>query len=63
MRKRIKKIRQEKKWTQTELGEKVGVLKQQIYDWERGHNEPRMPAIKKLAKVLGVRINWLLTGR
>lgn len=49
----IKGRREERGWTQYELGEKVGVTRNTINRWERGWNGPEPGHRKKLAKVLG----------
>jgi len=60
MKNKIKKYRLEKGWTQSELGKKIGVIKQQIYIWEKGLAEPRISTLKKIAKIFKIKIEKLL---
>ena len=56
---RIKRLRQEKDWTQVELAQKVGVHQKQISAYERGVNVPSTDALIKLAEVFGVTLDYL----
>lgn len=56
----IKKLRQQKGWTQNELGEKVGYSPQTISAWERGQNQPDLQAISALCKLFDVTSDQLL---
>ena len=52
---RIKNIRQNKRMTQKELGEKLGgISQQQIGQWENGIKKPKINTIVKIAKALDV---------
>ena len=51
---KIKNLRQQKNWTQTELGEKVGYSPQTISAWERGQNQPDIQAVSALCKLFDV---------
>ena len=48
--------------TQTELAELVGEPQQNIAFWEQSDKPPRSDALPKLAKVLGVAVEQLVTG-
>lgn len=51
----IKKLREEKGWSQDELGQKVGVNRAAVQKWEKGTVENiKRSTIKELSKVLGV---------
>lgn len=50
----IKKLRKEKKITQTQLSEKSGINGNYISDLENGRNNPTDKTIKKLLEPLGV---------
>jgi len=54
---RIKSIRKNRKLTQKELGEKVGVKHNTISSYENGTNEPEQDILFRLADVLNVSIN------
>jgi transcriptional regulator with XRE-family HTH domain len=49
----IRGRRNERGWSQQELGEKVDVTRNTINRWERGWNGPTSPQRNKLAKALG----------
>lgn len=51
----IKKLREEKGWSQDELGQKVGVNRAAVQKWEKGTVENiKRSTIKELSKVLDV---------
>ena len=52
--KKIKKIRENKGLTQSELANKCGILYQTIGKYERDVLNPKIETIKKIAKALGV---------
>lgn len=58
----IAKCRKEKKLTQSELGEKLGVTEKSISNWENGRNMPDLSLFKPLCEILGITINELLSG-
>ena len=57
---RLKKHRLQKNISQPELGEILGVSKQTISNWEKGHRTPDAPTISRLAAILGVTTDYLL---
>jgi transcriptional regulator with XRE-family HTH domain len=59
---RLLKLRKEKKLTQGELGQLVGLHYQHIGRYERGRVPPSLPALERLASVLGVSVEYLLGG-
>ena len=58
----IAKCRKEKKMTQSELAEKLGVTDKSIGNWENGRNMPDLSLFKSLCDELGITINDLLSG-
>lgn len=52
----IKKLRQQRGWTQPQLADKLSVSKQTISNWETGLKVPRMGSLQKLADLFGVKI-------
>jgi transcriptional regulator with XRE-family HTH domain len=40
----------------------LGISRQTVDHWFRGRNQPRKPALKKLADFLGVQVLWLAKG-
>ena len=61
---RIKKLRTEKKLTQAELGNLIGVHKSSVSQWENGLTK-KMDGenLVRTAKALGVTPEWLSTGK
>lgn len=56
---RIKRLRQERNWTQAELGEKINVHQKQVSSYERGVNVPSTDILIKLAEVFNVTLDYL----
>lgn len=56
---RIRQLRQEKRWTQAELGGKIGVHQKQVSAYERGANIPSTEVLIKLAEVFDVSLDYL----
>lgn len=56
----IKEIRLKRNLTQTELGERIGVLKSYISKIESGHQIPRLEQLEKFSKALGVDPHFLI---
>jgi transcriptional regulator with XRE-family HTH domain len=57
---RLRALREEKGWTQAELGEKAGMLHHAIARLERGERTPGWDTVLKLAEALGVTPNDFL---
>ena len=51
---RLRQLREEKRITQEELAERVGVARNSISRMELGYNHPSIPLLEKLAENLGV---------
>lgn len=59
----IAQLRKDKRWTQLELAEKVGVSDKAISKWESGNGLPEISMFPILAEVFGVTIDYLMTGK
>lgn len=55
----IRKLRMDKGWTQTELGQKVGVDQKVITSYERGVSNPPLENLLKLAATFGISLDEL----
>jgi len=58
----IAKCRKEKKLTQEEFAEKLGVNNRSVSRWENGQNMPDLSLFKPLCEVLDITINELMSG-
>lgn len=58
----IAECRKNKKLTQSELAEKLGVTDKSIGNWENGRNMPDLSLFKPLCNELGITINELING-
>ena len=58
----ISKCRKDKKMTQQELAEKLGVTDKSVGNWENGRNMPDLSLFKPLCDELDITINDLLSG-
>lgn len=58
---RIRRLRKAKKMTARELGEKIGVAESTLVCYEQGISSPSLPKLKKLAGVLNVSTDFLLS--
>ena len=56
----IKKERNNKNLTQSQLAKKIGVSKQTVCDWEKGRSVPRYMKLKLLSEILEKPIDYLL---
>lgn len=59
---RIKYLRKNKGLTQTELGDKFGVTKTAVSNWEKNFREPNIETIDKLSKIFNVSVEYLING-
>ena len=59
----IKSLREKKSYTQSRLGEILGVSDKAISKWETGKGLPDITLIEPLAKALGVSVMELMTGQ
>jgi putative transcriptional regulator len=53
MRNRLKVLRAERDWSQTDLGDRVGVSRQAVTAIETGKHDPSLPLALKLARLFG----------
>ena len=58
--KNIKRLRESRGLTQTELGKIAGVTDKAVSTWENGSADPRMGAVQKMADYFGVRKSDIL---
>lgn len=58
----VKRLRDEKRYTQAELGELVGVAQQVIADYEGGKYKPSIETGVRLANALGTTVERLVDG-
>ena len=61
--KRIAHLRKEKGLTQEDLANAMGVSPQAVSKWENDQTCPDISALPKLAEILGVTVDELLTGK
>ncbi len=60
---RIREARARRGLSQTKLAQLLGIPPQNVSDWERGVVTPSSKNLKKLAEVLEVSLDWLITGK
>lgn len=58
----ISECRKNKKITQSELAEQLGVTDRSVSNWENGKNMPDLSLFKPLCEILNITINELLSG-
>lgn len=58
----IAKIRKEKKLTQKEISEKLGITEKTVSKWECGNGLPEVVYMEPLCNILGITVNELLVG-
>ena len=58
----IKQLREEKRMTQAELAEKIGVSSKTISKWETAKGLPDISLIQPLAQALGISVIELMSG-
>jgi transcriptional regulator with XRE-family HTH domain len=58
----LKTLREKSGLSQSELAKKAGLPLRSIQNWEQGHRMPRVQALPRLAKVLGVPLEQLITS-
>lgn len=59
---RLRKLRVDSRWTQGELGEKMGSKSSQISDWEKGFKTPSLPTLVKYSHIFGMSVSDILSG-
>lgn len=56
---RVRRLRQDRRWTQAELAEKLGVHQKQISGYERGVHSPSVDVLIKMAEAFAVTLDYL----
>jgi transcriptional regulator with XRE-family HTH domain len=56
---RIKRLRQERGWSQTQLGQKLGVHQKQISGYEREVHVPSTEVLLRMARLFDVSLDYL----
>ena len=59
---RLKTARKAHRFTQLDIAKRLGVRGPNVSRWEKGDVAPGAKHLPRLAKALGVRVEWLLTG-
>ena len=59
----LAELRKERKLTQAELGEKLGVTNKTVSRWETGTYMPPVEMLEELSRLYGLTINEILSGR
>ena len=59
----LAELRKEHNFTQTELGEKLGVTNKTISRWETGNYMPPVEMLVELSNLYGLTINEILSGK
>lgn len=59
---RIKLAREARGLSQEALGDKFGISKQAVYEWERGDASPQSDRLPLLRRALRVTFSWLMAG-
>ena len=54
---RVRSLRRERRWTQAELGEALGVSRQTIIAIENGNYDPSLRLAFAIAEVFGLRVD------
>ena len=58
----ISHLRRERKLTQKEIADKLGVTYQAVSKWERGENLPDVLTLKKLADIYEVSVDYIINS-
>jgi transcriptional regulator with XRE-family HTH domain len=59
---RLRELREERGWSQRELGSKLGILQSKLSKYESGTHQPSLRNLVRLANLVGVTTDYLLTG-
>jgi transcriptional regulator with XRE-family HTH domain len=57
---RIKRLRQEKGWSQAQFAKKLDAHQKQVSGYERGAHAPSTEMLIKMAEVLGISLDYLV---
>jgi putative transcriptional regulator len=58
---RLRELRAEHGWSQTELGERLGVSRQTVNAIENGRYDPSLPLAFTIARIFGLRIEQIFS--
>lgn len=58
--KRLKELRQENNYTQSNVAEKLGIRQQSYARYESGAGEPNLETLVAIAKLFNVSVDYLL---
>ncbi len=61
--KKIKRLREDKKWSQIELAEKIKTDNRQISLYEHGKGYPAVETLIRLSKIFGVTVDYLVMDK
>ena len=56
----LKKLREQRKMTQAELGRRLSIAPSTVGMWEQGYRNPDYDNLKRLSQLFGVTIDYLL---
>lgn len=59
---RVERLLKDQNLTSNDLCDAVGIIRQSYYDWRRRDSIPNCYTAYKVAKFLGVSVEYLLTG-
>ena len=60
---RIRQQRERRQLRQADIASALRLTSQAVSKWERGENAPDIAVLLDLARLLGVSVEWILTGR
>lgn len=59
---RVRKLRNERGWTQADLAHRTGSAQTSISEMENGHEEPCLRRIEELAQAFEITVSQLMKG-
>jgi transcriptional regulator with XRE-family HTH domain len=59
---RLREVREERGWSQRELGGQLGILQSKLSKYESGTHQPSLRNLVRMANLVGVTTDYLLTG-
>ena len=57
---RIQEYRKQRKWTQKELADRLGVERSAVAKWESGKSQPQAARLVALAEIFGCTVDEIL---
>lgn len=57
---KIREYRKQRKWTQGELAERLGVERSAVAKWESGKSQPQAARLVALAEIFGCSVDEIL---